>query len=119
MTRPPVRRVLRGVAIGLGLAALVVGAAIGLFVLAFGWDRFMADFWPLDNSRVGPNLVASVVTVILITAHNEYRTAVRGVERGDSLGQLARALENEVLHPAETAEQHIADYESGGTPHGA
>lgn len=31
------------------------------FWAVFDFARFEADFWPLDASRVGPNLVASVV----------------------------------------------------------
>jgi hypothetical protein len=30
------------------------------------WHRVYPDFWPLDASRVGPNLVASVVQWLLI-----------------------------------------------------
>lgn len=29
--------------------------------IALDWHRFVADFWPIDRSFVGPNLVASVV----------------------------------------------------------
>lgn len=116
--RVGVRHALRGLAVGASIAAGVVGGALGIFVAAFGWQRFLADFWPLDNSRVGPNLVASVVATVLIVAHNEYRTAVRAVESGESLRQTVRDLEDEVLHPVETAEQHIADdiEENDGSP---
>jgi hypothetical protein len=100
---------LRGLAVGAAVAAAVIGTALGVFVAAWGWARFRADFWPLDNSRVGPNLVASIVLTVLVIGHNEYRTTVRAVKAGETVRQLARDLEAEVLHPAETAEQHIAD----------
>lgn len=40
-----------------------IPAAILLIVLGIViWhDRISADFWPLDSSRVGPNLVASII----------------------------------------------------------
>lgn len=39
-----------------------------LFV-ALDWHRFVADFYPIDRSNVGPNLAASVVqyTILAIT----------------------------------------------------
>lgn len=30
------------------------------------WQRSLQDFWPLDASRVGPNLVASVVQWLIV-----------------------------------------------------
>ena len=36
--------------------------AAGVIVAIVVWrDRIGADFWPLDSSRVGPNLLASIV----------------------------------------------------------
>lgn len=99
----------RGLALGLLVAAVVIGGVLAVFLAVFGWARFVADFWPLDNSRIGPNLCASIVIVVLVTGHNEYRTAVRAVEAGERLRQVGRDLEAEVLHPAETAEAHVAD----------
>jgi hypothetical protein len=51
------------------LAALLVFAAAVAAVIVFR-SRISADFWPLDSSRVGPNLVASIVqwAVIFIAA---------------------------------------------------
>jgi hypothetical protein len=40
---------------------VVVGASVVLF-----HSRASADFWPLDNSRVGPNLVASIVQAVVV-----------------------------------------------------
>ena len=57
----------RGIAIsGLIAAAIILGLVI--IALASDWmgSRLSADFWPLDASRVGPNLVASVVQWALV-----------------------------------------------------
>lgn len=80
-----------------------------VFLSVWGWGRFVADFWPLDNSRVGPNLCASLVVTILLVAHNEYRTASRIVAQGEHTKEVMRDLVNEVLHPTQTAEHHIAE----------
>jgi hypothetical protein len=50
-----------------GLVALV--AALIVVGIVFH-DRVSPDLWPLDSSRVGPNLVASVVqwVIVLIVA---------------------------------------------------
>ncbi len=103
------KHLLKGLAIGLGLAAGILGGALGIFIGTFGWHRFVLDFWPIDNSRIGPNLAASVATVVLITALNEYRTAVRAVEKGEDTIQLVRDLALEVIRPVDTAEEHIAE----------
>ena len=57
----------------LRLIALAVAVLAGLLiaVLVAGWahwlgDRAHADFWPLDNSRIGPNLVASAVQAVIV-----------------------------------------------------
>jgi hypothetical protein len=51
------------------LTAVVFGVAFILW-LVFDDSRFKADFIPLDNSRVGPNLFASVVQtgIVLLIA---------------------------------------------------
>lgn len=102
------KHLVRGVLLGALIAVLVIGGALCLFLAFFGTARFLADFWPVDDSRVGPNLVASIVLTVLLIGHNEYRAAVRGVESGERFRQVAKDLEREVLHPAEQAEQHIA-----------
>lgn len=102
------KHLLRGLLIGAILALTIVGLGFGLFVLFFGVHRFLADFWPLDNSRVGPNLCASVAITILIVAHNEWSTAVKAVEKGESIRVMTHDLEVEVIHPTATAEEHIA-----------
>jgi hypothetical protein len=62
--------------------ALVALAAL-VYFMAFHWDRFLADFWPIDGSRVGPNLVASVVqwALIAIAVALLYPPARRAIER--------------------------------------
>ena len=47
------------------LGALVLVAGI-IYFIGWHWNRFLADFWGLDDSRVGPNLVASFVVWALI-----------------------------------------------------
>jgi hypothetical protein len=42
---------------------VALGVAVGLIVLLIVFHyRLKADFWPLDRSSIGPNLVASVLT---------------------------------------------------------
>ena len=45
--------------------ALVLLIALVLFIV-FDWGRFLSDFWPIDKSSVGPNLLASVVQAALV-----------------------------------------------------
>jgi len=73
------------------------------------WHRLLADFWPLDNSRVGPNLVASVVTAALVIAHNEWRILRADERRHAGLRQVLRDLVREAEHPVDVAEQRIAE----------
>jgi hypothetical protein len=46
------------------LAGMLLVAAV-LWII-FDWPRFVADFWPPDSSRVGPNLVAAIVQAVFI-----------------------------------------------------
>jgi uncharacterized membrane protein YccC len=51
--------------------AIATAFMVVLVIVLFVWhDRLHADFWPLDSSRVGPNLVASVVqwAIVLVVA---------------------------------------------------
>jgi hypothetical protein len=54
-----------------------------VYFMGFHWARFLADFWPLDNSRVGPNLTASIVqwALIAIAVALLYPPARRALER--------------------------------------
>ena len=86
----------------------VIFATFGLFAAVFGWHRLADDFWPFDNSRIGPNLCASITIVVLVTAHNEYRTIRDAESRGESLEQIEHDAAEELLHPTQSAEASIA-----------
>ena len=62
--------------------ALIALAAL-VYFMAFHWSRFLADFWPLDASRIAPNVVASVVqwALIAIAVALLYPPARRAIER--------------------------------------
>jgi hypothetical protein len=64
------------------LLALIMLSALIIFMV-FDWSRFLADFWPIDHSNVGPNLVASVVqyAIILIILALLYPPFRRAVEK--------------------------------------
>lgn len=104
-----VKHLVRGILFGLLVATMVIGVALAAFLLIWGMARFKADFWPLDNSRVGPNIVASLVITILIIGHNEYRTALKDIERGDTVRATIKEMEQEVLHPVEAGEESVAE----------
>ena len=89
------------------VVAGIILLSLGLFVLFFGWERLLADFWPLDNSRIGPNLCASITIVILITAHNEYRTILQDERHHKRFKVIMKNAVTEVFHPAEAAERRI------------
>lgn len=61
-------------------AALLVGVAL---FLTLDWHRFLADFIPPDASRVGPNMVASVLTwaFVLVVAVLVWPPARRRLHR--------------------------------------
>jgi hypothetical protein len=44
----------------------VVGVLGAIYFVVFHWSRFVQDFFPLDASRVAPNILASGVQFILI-----------------------------------------------------
>jgi hypothetical protein len=92
----------------LSAGATILAAAIGLFVLTLGLDRLKLDFWPLDSSRVGPNLVASLVMVVLLVAHNEYVVERRAASRHETHKQLMHDILAEVCHPTDEIEADIA-----------
>jgi hypothetical protein len=101
--------IIRAVIFGTFIAFVILSVASLLFVLIWGSRRFQTDFWPLDNSRVGPNLVASVAATIAIVAHNEYRSVVNAVEHRDHLRQILAEMWATAAHPAQTAEEHVAE----------
>lgn len=100
---------LRALLIGFLVGAVILGVVMLLFVLIWGWDRFLQDFWPLDASRVGPNLVASVVTIVLVVAHNEARLVQKGIQKGEDLEQILDDTYEQIAHPVEVGEEHVAD----------
>jgi hypothetical protein len=97
--------------VSLSAAITVVAVACGVFVGLFGFDRLKLDFWPLDSSRVGPNLVASMVMVVILVAHNEFVTERRAEARHETHKQLMHDILGQVEHPTEEVEQEIADAE--------
>jgi hypothetical protein len=99
--------------------------ALCLFVLVvlgiiLGWHRFLADFWPIDDSRVGPNLVASVVqwALVLIAAALFYPPTRRWVEQfvqhhvDDVKAHITaeHAKVHEKLDRAEKLSRHIIEH---------
>jgi hypothetical protein len=101
--------IIRAVIFGMFVAFVILSVASLVFVVVWGSGRFQTDFWPLDNSRVGPNLVASVAATIAIVAHNEYRSVVNAVEHKDHLRQILADVWATAAHPAMTAEEHVAE----------
>lgn len=63
--------------------AVVVLVGAGAYFIAFHTDRFLADFWPLDASRVAPNVLAALVqwTILGFLAYLVYPPFHRAVER--------------------------------------
>ena len=104
-----VKRDLHALAIGVTFGCVVLAGTFGIFIAAWGWAHFKVDFWPLDSSRIAPNLVASFVTVILVTAHNEARLVQKNAAHHVSLEQTLRDIIDSVVHPLETVEGSIAD----------
>jgi len=51
------------------LIAVAVAAAVAVIVIVFH-SRLSADFWPIDSSRVAPNILAGIIqwAVILVIA---------------------------------------------------
>lgn len=103
------KHLFRGLLLGVSVAATILIIAFGLFLAIWGWARFKADFWPLDRSFVGPNLVASVVTIIIVLAHNEGRVIQKDEEHHANIKQIMRDAVVEAIHPTETAEENVAE----------
>ena len=85
------------------VVALSLLTALVLFMV-FDWGRFLSDFWPIDSSRVGPNLAASVVQYAIIAGvlyllYPPFRRAVEKFMKGhvDSLREHISA-EQKKLH---------------------
>ena len=102
-------RHLRNLIAPLFALAAVIGIAYLLFVQIFGYARFRADFIPLDTSRIGPNLCASIFLVVCVIAHNEFVVVRKAEQMHESHKQLTRDVMHELLHPTDQAEADIAD----------
>jgi hypothetical protein len=102
-------RIVKAVIPGVLLALSIIGAVLGLFILTFGWHRFSQDFIPLDNSRIGPNLCASITIVVLVTAYHEYKVLARDEILDKPPDEVIDDMFHTALHPAETAEQNMAE----------
>lgn len=100
---------LRNLLVPLLYMALTLAVFLGIYILVWGWDRFKADFLPLDSSRVGPNLCASLVLVVVLIAHNEFVVEKKAEERHESHRQCLLDAVEEIAHPTEEAETSIAD----------
>ena len=82
------------------IAAYVVGMGLG-----FGWTRMVADWWPLDRSVDGPNLLVSLIWVPL--------AIVAGLAWAD-FRHATHRLEDEqthLRHLAELEAQHVRHME--------
>ena len=44
----------------------LAGLFAAVYFVAFHWGRFVQDFYPLDASRVAPNILASVVQYVIL-----------------------------------------------------
>lgn len=102
-------RIAKGIIPGVISALFIVGSALFVFTLFFGWKRVEEDFIPLDRSRVGPNLVASVTLLILITAYHEYKILGQDEMMDKPIDEVVDDMLHTAIHPAETAEQNVAD----------
>lgn len=56
---------MKKIAVGIAFLITIILILISIFSQWF-IDRMIQDFWPIDNSRVGPNLVASVAQWIIV-----------------------------------------------------
>jgi hypothetical protein len=99
---------LRALVLPLAVLVGVLGASFGLFVGIWGFARLKLDAWPLDSSRVGPNICASIFLVILLVAHNEFVVVEKARKQHESTRQELADTMRELLHPTEDAEASIA-----------
>ena len=62
---------------GVFALVIIVGGAI------LWHNRISVDFWPLDNSRVGPNLTASIVqwAIIALVVYLAYPPVRKAIDR--------------------------------------
>lgn len=91
------------------VAPAVLGLLGAVYFVAFHWGRFVQDFYPLDNSRVSPNIVASLVqyvglAVLAYLVYPPFRRAANKWVKGhlQSENQLLHAKLDHIIkhHPA-------------------
>lgn len=88
-----------------GKMALAIAVVVGaIYFIAFHWERFISDFYPLDKATVSPNLLASVIqwAIILVAVSLFYPPWRKAIERFaglriDSLKEHVSA-EHDALH---------------------
>ena len=91
------------------IAGIGVIVVVGLIVCGiFGFSRVFHDFYPLDASPVGPNLVASIFIVVGVAGLNEYKVVAKDEKEGKNLKAILHDAEVEVVAPVETFEQGVA-----------
>lgn len=95
-----------------------VGLLIALVMIMVFWHaRMAADFWPIDASRVGPNLVASVIqwALILIAASLLYPPIRRAIDKWvkNHLKSANQELHNKIDHIIKH-HPNIPEYKSKG-----
>lgn len=105
----PFKKALWALAKGVLVSLIIVLAVSGLFIAVWGWARFKYDFWPLDRSPVGPNLVASLVVTTLVVAHNEGRIVQKDELRNGNFHTMLSELHQQLLHPIEAFQEGTAD----------
>ena len=44
----------------------IVSVIVGILFIDGFWQRLVLDFWPPDSSRVGPNLLASIIQWLVV-----------------------------------------------------
>jgi hypothetical protein len=101
------------------VAALLVGGAVVVIVYPVAtWHRVYADFWPLDASRVGPNLVASLVQwfLVALVAVIVYPPLRRFVAKEWDHVHAKLDHNAEVLHHIVKHTKAIPDNDHTGTP---
>ena len=104
-----------------------VYVALVILVLVFGsavlWhNRLSSDFWPLDASRVGPNLVASLIQGALVflaavLLYPPFRKAMEHIaeqanaELHEKIERNAKLLKHVIKHSPD-----IPNHDHTGTP---
>lgn len=61
----------------------LAGLLAALYFVVFHWGRFLQDFYPLDASRIAPNIIASICQYVVlgVGAYLLYPPVRRAVDR--------------------------------------